>query len=313
MSKEVYDLKLKEFSILFGIKEEEMPLECLEIIEKRDFKYSFFSQKDRDDIILDIMHKIDNKKYTTSGKDKKDRWEKGWKEILENFINSGYDKKYLTPQYNRNGLPIRLFRDYVKSNSENFENNWIELIRLFIFHRYLKDKNNIYEFGCGSCYNLLAFAEHDSSKYYHGSDWVEYPKKIIDKIRDHFKLNIHGGVFNMFEPDYNMHIKEDSVALTVGSLEQMGRDFDKYLNFLLDKPFSRCVHVNSILEKYDTKNNMADYLNYKFEVERNYCNGFFTRLNDLEKEGIIKIITMHRVECGGMFGDGYSITVWEKI
>ena len=83
----------------------------------------------------EMMKKIDFKNYTVSGKGKKKRWEKGWQEILDNFVDKECDKKYLIPQYNRNGYPIRLFGDYVKSHDKEFENNFVELIRTFIFHK----------------------------------------------------------------------------------------------------------------------------------------------------------------------------------
>lgn len=313
MADKIYDLTVGNWSNLFDIKEDEMPSECVNIINSNDFRYSFFSQKERDEIILDMMKKVDFKKYSVSGVDEKDRWEKGWQEILDNFISSGYDKESLIPQYNRNGYPIRLYGDYVRSCDVEFENNFIKLLRSFVFQKYLKDKNNIYEFGCGSCYTLLAFAEMSPEKYYYGYDWVNQSKKIIDAIRDNIGFNIYGGIFDMFKPDKDMEVKEDSVALTIGSLEQLGKKFDNFMSFLINKPFTRYVHLNSILEKYDIDNNVTDYLTYRLETSRNYCNGFFTKLKELEEDGIIKIITSDRLQCGGLLGDGYSITVWEKI
>ena len=310
--RDIFNLTINDFATIFDIEVGEMPQLCVDIIRAKDFRYSFFNQEERDKIILNMMQTIDSKNYTTSGFDQQDRWENGWQEILDNFISSGYNKIALIPQYNKKGRPIRLLGDYVRSNDPDFENNFIELIRTFIFHKYLNDKNSIYEFGCGSCYNLMAFAEMSSDKYYYGGDWVPQPKKIIDAMRDHFGFDVHGGVFNMFEPDNNLDVKEDSVAVTIGALEQIGADFDKFMNFLLEKPFTRYVHLNSILEAYDIDSNITDYITHRFETKRNYCNGFFKNLKALEDDGVIKIIKMTRVPCGGLFGDGYSITVWEK-
>ncbi len=309
--REIFNLTVDDWAIIFDIEKEEMPQPCVDIINSKDFRYSFFSQNERDKIILDIVKKIDMKNYTISGEDHKERWEKGWEEIYDNFVNSGYKKRALVPQYNKDGMPIRLFGDYVKSYDDSFENNFIELIRLFIFYKYLRDKNNIYEFGCGSCYNLMAFAEMSPEKYYYGGDWVSQSAKIIAAIKEHFKFNIDGGIFNMFDPP-DIDVKDDSVAVTIGSLEQLGGNYGKFMEFLLSKSFSRCVHINSILECYDHNNNITDYLTYSLETKRNYCSGFFTNLKRLESEGVLKIIKMSRVPCGGLSGDGYSITVWEK-
>ena len=313
MSDSVNNLSVSEFSKLFGVTEEEIPTECIDLINKKDFRYSFFSQEDRDSLLLKRFKIIHKKEFTVSGKEEKEKWGIGWEEILNNFIKSGYDKKSLIPQYVRNGYPITLFRDYVKSYDENFENNFVEVLRLFILHKYLKGSNNIYEFGCGTGFNLLAMAEHLPEKNYHGCDWVVQSKKIIDLISDNFKLNINGSVFDMFNPYFRMPIEENSSIFTIGSLEQLGQEYEKFIEFLLSKPFSKYVHINSILEMYDYDNNIVDYLIYKMEIDRNYCNGFFTKLIDLEKNGVIRINKMHRVECGSIMGDGYSITVWEKI
>ena len=311
--KNMFNLRVKEFSKLFGISEAEMPKECIDLINKKDFRYSFFSQEDRDSLLLKKVKRIYKKQFTVSGKEEKEKWKNGWEEILNNFIKSGYDKKSLIPQYVRNGFPITLFKDYVKSFDDNFENNFVEVLRLFILLKYLKNSDNIYEFGAGTGFNLLAMAEQLPEKNYYGCDWVVQSKKIIDLIRDNFKLNIKGSVFDMFDPDFGMTIEENSSVFTIGSLEQLGENYEKFIEFLLSKPFSKYVHVNSILEKYDCENSLIDYLIHKMEVDRNYCNGFFTKLIELEKNGVIKINTMHRVECGSFMGDGYSITVWEKI
>lgn len=310
--KDIFNLTIDDWAMIFDVRKEEIPKYCVDIINSKDFRYSFFSQSERDKIILDMIKKIDFKKYTISGVNQKERWEKGWQEIYDNFIDSGCSKSVLIPQYNKDGMPIRLYGDYVRSYNNSFENNFVELIRAFVFYKYMNDKDSIYEFGCGSCYNLMAFAEMASDKYYYGCDWVPQPKKIIEAIRDHFKFNMEGGVFDMFEPP-DIDVRDDSVAVTIGSLEQLGINFGKFMDFLLAKPFSRYVHLNSILELYNIDNNITDYLTYRFETKRNYCNGFFTNLRKLESKGIIKIIKMSRVPCGGLSGDGYSITVWEKI
>ena len=157
----------------------------------------------------------------------------------------------------------------------------------------------------------MAFANMSPEKYYYGGDWVPQPAKIIEAIKEHFKFDIEGGVFNMFDPP-DIDIRDDSVAVTIGALEQLGTDFENFMDFLLRKPFSRYVHINSILESYDCENNITDYLTYSLETKRNYCNGFFTKLKKLEIEGVIKIIKMSRIPCGGISGDGYSLTVWER-
>ncbi len=303
------DLTTQDFCSLFGV--DEMPSACVDIIKSKDFRYINMSQKERDIVILNLLKRTDAS--TLSGPGQTERWERGWGEILDNFMRSGFDRKALIPQYNRRGKPIRLFGDYVKTVDDDFENSFIDLLRAFIFETYLRDVDNVYEFGCGSGYNLIAFADRDSSKYYCGADWVPQPKQILELAAKHFGYDMEGKVFDMFDPDFDMPIRDNSALLTVGSLEQLGTNYEKFIEFLLQKPFDVYIHANSILEKYDIENNVTDYLTYRFEKFRNYCDGFFTALSDLETKGLIRISKMHRVQCGGLLGDGYSLVVWEKV
>jgi len=311
VSNKIYDLTVGEFSKFFGINNEEMPPECVEIINKHDFRYTCCSKIERDRIILNFVKKMDNKIYSLSGKYQEERWEKGWGENLKNFVENDFDTKFLIPKYNKQSSYIVLKGDYVKPVDLNFEINFIELIRAFVFYRYLKDQNSIHEFGCGSAYNLVAFSEIDPDKQYYGYDWVQQSISIIDAVRKHLGHNVHGSIFNMFDPNRDLQIN-GGVALTIGALEQLGSDHHKFIDFLLDKPFSRYVHLNSISELYDSDNSLVDYLIRRFEKSRNYCNGFFGRLRKLEKDGVINILKMQKVSCGSKYGDVYSITVWEK-
>lgn len=309
--KKIHCLTIEDWCSLLGVTENEMPCECKKIICEKDFRYTYFSETERDKIVVDFLHRMDQGAFTLSGENHTARWEKGWGEVLDNFKKSG-DKKTLIPPYNRNGKPIRLFGNYAKSMDDNFENNFIELLRNFIFQKYFRDKDSIYEFGCGSSYNLVAFAEMDPAKYYFGSDWVPQPIQIIEAVAKKFGHNIEGAVFDMFRPDFEMPIRDNSAMFTFGSSEQLGKAYGNFLQFLLDKPFGIYVHVGSILEMYDVEHNLTDYLTYRFEQQRNYCDGFFTALRELEADGTIQLLKMHRVQCGGFLGDGYSLTVWKK-
>lgn len=309
---EIHNVTVPDFCRLFGIREHEMPQVCADVIDKKDFRYTYFSEKQRDKIILEFINRMDKKQFTTSGEDQAERWEKGWTEILEKFKASNYDKSALVPPYNRVGWPIRLFGNYVKSLDPNFENNFVEVYRTFLFQTYFQDRDCIYEFGCGSGYNLLAFAEMGPDKIYHGSDWVPQSAQIISLIAENFGYDIRGSTFNMFNPDFDMPVQENSALLTFGSLEQIGKKYHKFLKFLLEKPFGIYIHVNSLLQQYDIENNLTDYLAYRLEKSRNYCDGFFPCLSKLGEEGVIRLEKMHKVTCSGFASDGYSLTVWSK-
>jgi len=60
--------------------------------------------------------------------------------------------------------------------------------------------------------------------------------------------------FDYFNPDQNIRLAADSIVYTVASLEQLGRDFNPFLAYLLRNRPSLCVHVEPIAELLDKSN-----------------------------------------------------------
>lgn len=308
----IFELTVKDFSNILDIDEKYFHPEVIKCIQDNRLRYVYLSKQKRDKLIISLLKKMDGNKFSMSGQKEKEKWEKGWQESLDEFISSGFKEESLIPKYIHLGEPIRVYGDYVEAVDEDFELKLIDILRTFIYYYYLKDKKCVYDFGCGTGFNLVALARMDQTKEYHGLDWVPQSKEMLRHIRDNYKLNINGHVFNMFQPDFDLEIQKDSVCMTTGSLEQIGKDFDPFLDFMLKKPFSLYIHINSILEYYDTENNLPDYIVYKTEIKRNYLNGYFTRLKQLEDEGVIRILKMKKIPIGSTITDGYSLCVWEK-
>ena len=79
----------------------------------------------------------------------------------------------------------------------------------------------------------------------------------------------------------------------MGALEQIGTNFEPFLQFILEQKPSLFVHVDSILEWYD-ENSLMDYLAAKFCRKRKYLEGYSPRLEQLEKEAKIEILKKWR-------------------
>ena len=128
-------------------------------------------------------------------------------------------------------------------------------------------------------------------------------------MQEQHGYNITGHIFNMLEPDRSFRLKPGSAILAMGALEQIGTNFEPFLQFILEQKPSLFVHVDSILEWYD-EDSLMDYLAAKFCRKRKYLEGYWPRLEQLEKEGKIEILKKWRSPFGSFFLDSSSVIVW---
>ena len=146
-----------------------------------------------------------------------------------------------------------------------------------------------------------------------GLDWTKASQDIINEIKNaKIETNIEGVNFNFFTPDESIEVPENSAFLTVAALEQIGSNFEPFLQFVLAKKPKICVHLEPIAELLDN-NNLLDKLSTLYFEKRNYLQGFLPRLLELEKMGKIKIVNMQRTYSGSYFIEGHSLIAWYPI
>src|SRR3989344_3170445 len=85
-----------------------------------------------------------------------------------------------------------------------------------------------------------------------------------------------------------------------------------WLNFILSKSPSLCVNLEPLDELYDPANSLIDYMAHRFNHKRNYLTGYLARLRQLEKEGRVRIIKVHKMSYG-LYLESYSLVVWKPI
>jgi hypothetical protein len=282
---------------------------CGSLLDKFDFRYEIVQKEERDEIILTVLKTIDSGDLIPSGKNRKDDWEKGWQENLDAFIASKCDLSALAPKYISKYPVSRLFQSYVKPYDKMFELNFYTIFRHYIFNTYLAPYRTIFEFGCGSGYNLAIMHQLFPDKNIVGLDWAESSVKIANALGSCLNATISGKHFDYFKPDYQLDIPSDSLLITLNSLEQLGSNYEGFLNFILEKKPALCVNAEPFLEMYD-ENNLIDYLALRYHKTRNYLNGYCDALLQLEAEGRIRIIKKQRVPIGNLFHEGYSFIVW---
>jgi hypothetical protein len=304
-------ISVDDFAALLGIKTSELSPDCRALVETFDSRYRILNEKERDCIVLEILKKIESSDLTRAGNESRARWQKDWDDNLNEFIHSGYAISALAPIFLRRDRPLRFKGEYIKPIDPHFELAIYTIFRRWLFQEYLRDPSitAIYEFGCGTGYNLAEIASLFPEKELFGLDWVSGPKEIIKLLRKQHGYNITGHIFNMLEPDRSFRFKSGSAILAIGALEQIGLNFEPFLQFILEQKPSLFVHVDSILEWYD-ENSLMDYLAAKFCRKRNYLEGYWPRLKELEKEGKIEILKQWRNPFGSFFLDSSSVIVW---
>ncbi len=305
-------LGIEEFSALFGVEVADLDEETMEIIESLDFRYRTLSENERDQILLKIIKELYCGEIVVSGEDRKSDWEKGWGENLQALIESDYDLDSLIPRYFKRNVPVRLNGEYVMPVGTDFVLNCTKVFRSWLFRKYLKNAESIYEFGCGPGSHLAFLAGLYPGKKFYGLDWAESSQEILGHLAKQFCWSMKGIHFDFFQPDYDFYLAENSAVLTFGALEQVGERFEKFLQYILHQRPTLCINVECINEFYQA-NNLPDFLALQYHHRRNYLSNYLSRLGQLESEGSVKILKAHHQPFGNIYNDTHSYIIWVPV
>ncbi len=278
-------------------------------IRKYKFAYSTFSSEERDGLLKKVVATLVDPFLVFSGKHRLAQWEKGWGQNLQEF-SAEKGKDSIIPRYFGKYPVVRLHQEWIRPESKDFEYNMLGVILDWLFDKYLRRAGTAYEFGCGTGHNLMRLRGINPTAKLWGLDWATSSQRLIKRYaakQKDKKLFAHR--FDYFSPDKAFKLDPDSVVYTVASLEQIGDKHEKFIQYLLDQKPKLCVHVEPIAELLD-ENNLLDYLSIEYFKKRKYLRGFLTRLQELEKQGKLKIERAQRTRIGSFFIEGYSVIVW---
>jgi len=299
-------VEYKDIEQLFGEKLSEY---VRNKISDYNLIYSPLDEQEKDEVIIKIIDTLLDPYLVYSGPHRLNQWEEGWGQNLSE-LNNGLASESISPRYFGKYVINRLGQNFIKAVSPDFEKNMLYIILYYVFDKYLREVDNIYEFGCGSGHNLLKAHSVNPSANLYGLDWTKASQKILKQIAESGLVkNIQGFNFNFFNPDSNIKIENNSAIYTVAALEQTGDNYKEFISYLLQNKPKLCLHIEPIAEVLDEKN-LIDNLSIKYFTKRNYLNGFLGYLQKLEAEGALKIHDVRRTFIGSMFIEGYSIIVW---
>lgn len=280
-------------------------------IDDYDLTYENLNPEQKEKYFIHVLDVLTSD-IIVSGKHRIDDWEKGWGENLELF-KSTKNIESLIPKYHGKNRYVRWMGDVVNPVTESFDYKIHICYIDSIIDHYLKNNIcSVYEFGCGPGYHLLRLRERRPDLNLHGLDWANASQNVISEINRNLNSNIVPYNFNFFEPDYSIKLKENSMIYSVAALEQVGSNFNLFIDYLLKNKPSLCVHLEPIDELLD-KNKFIDQLSIKYFRKRNYLHGYLPYLEKLANEKVIEIIDKRRIYSGSYFIEGHSLVVWRPL
>ncbi len=303
-------LSVKDFAGAFG---EEISPFVAKRIGEYGFRYVEFTDEERDGLLKRIVETLLDPNLMQSGDHRLEQWEKGWGENLDLILQRPEDSQSIIPKYFSKYGAIRWRERFIRPVSEQFEYRSLAIIQDWLFDRYLRDAGAIYEFGCGTGYNLLRAREFNPTASLWGMDWATSSQKIIEELaRNGIDPDIHGKRFDYFNPDDSFQLAPDAVVYTVASLEQVGARWDKFVDYILRNRPKLCIHIEPVGELLNP-DKLIDYLSIEYFKKRNYLQGFLNGLRQLEREGKARIHRAQRSYIGSLFIEGYSVIVWSPV
>ncbi len=234
----------------------------------------------------------------------------GWRENLEKIKAEGVSFEALKPGYFRGSKYFRYDDKLILPDNKQIEYDLFVQARKLIFKRYLKPFEYIYEFGCGSCANLLMLAEMFPEKKITGTDWVSSSAEIAQYLNSR-GYNITGRIFDMLNPAKEMICEPGQAIITIHAMEQLGNNHEKFLKYVLDAKPKLVLNYEPVREFYNPEN-ILDEAALDYLEKRNYLSGYYSKLKQLENEGKIEIIEAYRPYLGGILHE-QSIICWKPI
>ena len=260
-------------------------------------------QKRARDILLDA-------KLTVAGPGAIQRWQQGWGEILERVRRDGVSETTLAPQYFRHDV-LRLDGRYIRAANTQFEPRLYAAFRAALFQELFTGLSDVIEFGCGTGQNLYQLHRLNPGLRLTGADWAEPSQELMRLIGLAENAQMNGVRFDMgsLEGAEATAVAPGAGIMTLHAMEQLGSDFEPFLDYLIGLKPAVALHLEPIAELYDA-DNPFDAAALAYHAKRGYLTGFLNALQARAATGEIEILKIHRTGFGSTFHEAYSIVVW---
>jgi SAM-dependent methyltransferase len=253
--------------------------------------------EERDAVLLEILKRLEVAKPHADDA----AWERAWTERLAAFRNAPSEES-LIPSFIRDE-PVRssgkLWRGH---NAELYYCRDVQRWAADIFRQH--ECSTVYEFGCGSGFNLVALAKLLPECDFCGFDASSAAVKLVRLAGETLGHPIGADTFDMRNTK-PVQIPPHTGVLTFGAMEQIGNVIP-FLQYLIAYKPTVVVHIEPIPELLDPSN-LLDWLSLQFHAKRNYTRGF---LPYLQARDDVEILHVERSHFGSLMLESYAKIVW---
>lgn len=249
----------------------------------------------RDALILQVLKALDTARPHADA----DAWERGWQQALENFRANPCEES-LVPNFIRRDNPVRWRGDFWTGIDELGHVQGVQesLAREFT------DCDRVYEFGCGTGFNLVAIARRVRWQLFRGFDRSQHAVSLVREAAQALNLPISADYFDMLVPG-PIPIPPGTGVFTFGAMEQLG-EFRPFIDYLIEQRPQKVVHIEPIPELLDS-GNLIDWLSLEFHKKRGYTVGL---LPYLQNHPGVEVLHVERSHFGSLMLESYAKVIW---
>jgi len=239
-------------------------------------------------------------------------WQDDWFSVLQNLrTNNDNVKSIIRPKWFRKNAFVNIQNCLSLTETPYVDWEYQLITRQMLFYTHLKDIDNICEFGSGSGTNFYLINQILQDKNFILSDISVTSLKIIQELKR--KLNRNNLTYSNIdiEQDIDLKLPDNTAVITTSVLEQIGDNYNNFINFILKEKPQIVINVEPIVELLDSKSGFDNVMNLYCE-KRKYLTGYLTELEKLEKQKKIKIIMKKRTMVSGTFIEN-SVLIWKVL
>ncbi|MGV3523535.1 MAG: hypothetical protein ACO1RX_04885 [Candidatus Sericytochromatia bacterium] len=297
------------FSELVGTAPATIPASAQKLLQDYALSYRALTAAESAAAHAQVLERMATGHMAVSGAHRHGDWERGWSENLEAFRAGGHDPEVLVPKYLQPDQIDRLNGAYIRSETPYFQVRVYDIFRHYLFQTYLSSATAVYEFGCGTGYNLHILAGLLPEMPLWGLDWAEASVQLIQEMAQNGHPQLQAQRFDMFHPE-GLELQAGAAVLTLNAMEQLGGNFQPFVDYLLAQHPAIGVHAEPLLELYDPADPFDDIAR-RYHEQRGYLTGFVPHMQALAAAGQIEILKLQRVRLGNQFHEGYSLLIWK--